>query len=259
MKINILGVKIDKISQTEAVELITGWIAEPKAKKRYVVTPNIEFIIDAQNNDNFKNILNQADLAIPDSSRLASLLSLEREKSPFKKILIAFSLPFSSRLTDPDFPITTGVDLMTGLCEKLAENKSKIALLGATEEVVKATEQALLKKQPKLKIVYAASGGQISKQGDWSNPEPVPRSDITFVALGHIKQENWITKHLDSVDSTVFIGVGGAFDYISGKVPRAPKLLRLLGLEWLFRLILQPWRLPRQLKILYFLLKLTFR
>ena len=115
------------------------------------------------------------------------------------------------------------------------------------------------KKFPKLNIVYAGSGGQIAQNGHWPNPEPIPESDVIFVALGHIKQENWIVKNMNQIDSKVFIGVGGAFDYISGSIPRAPKFLQQIGLEWLFRLLIQPWRLPRQLKIIKFLLKLIIK
>jgi N-acetylglucosaminyldiphosphoundecaprenol N-acetyl-beta-D-mannosaminyltransferase len=76
--------------------------------------------------------------------------------------------------------------------------------------------------------------------------------DILFVAFGAPKQEFWINENLDKIPVKVAIGVGGAFDYISNKIPRAPTLVRNIGLEWLFRLAVQPWRLKRQLSLLQF-------
>lgn len=81
----------------------------------------------------------------------------------------------------------------------------------------------------------------------------IPSVDILFVAFGHIKQEKWIAKNLDKIPAHVAMGVGGAFDYLSGGVSRAPKLMRDLGLEWLFRLIVQPWRIGRQLSLFRYL------
>ena len=77
--------------------------------------------------------------------------------------------------------------------------------------------------------------------------------DILFVAFGFPKQEQWIAENLDKIPVKVAMGVGGAFDYISGNVPRSPVFIRKLGLEWLFRLIIQPWRLKRQLALFKFI------
>lgn len=77
--------------------------------------------------------------------------------------------------------------------------------------------------------------------------------DILFVAFGAPKQEFWISEYLEKIPVKIAIGVGGAFDYISGKTPRAPLFLQNIGLEWLFRLIMQPWRIKRQLSLLQFI------
>jgi N-acetylglucosaminyldiphosphoundecaprenol N-acetyl-beta-D-mannosaminyltransferase len=76
---------------------------------------------------------------------------------------------------------------------------------------------------------------------------------ILFVAFGAPKQEFWINENLDKIPVKVAIGVGGAFDYISGKTPRAPTFIRSIGLEWLFRLVVQPWRIKRQLALIEFI------
>ncbi|MEX2144803.1 MAG: WecB/TagA/CpsF family glycosyltransferase, partial [Candidatus Spechtbacterales bacterium] len=80
----------------------------------------------------------------------------------------------------------------------------------------------------------------------------IPNTDVLFVAFGSPKQEIWIKNNLKNLPVTVAMGVGGAFDMISGKVKRAPVFIRSLGLEWLFRLIIQPWRIKRQLRLLEF-------
>ena len=77
-------------------------------------------------------------------------------------------------------------------------------------------------------------------------------ADILFVAFGSPKQEMWIAQNLRRIDVRIAIGVGGAFDFISGKVARAPLWIRNLGLEWLFRLIVQPWRAKRQIALVKF-------
>jgi N-acetylglucosaminyldiphosphoundecaprenol N-acetyl-beta-D-mannosaminyltransferase len=88
---------------------------------------------------------------------------------------------------------------------------------------------------------------------EWSEELKSKKTDILFVAFGSPKQEIWIAENLNQLPAKVVIGVGGAFDFISGKVRRAPVFIRQLGLEWLFRLIIQPWRIKRQLKLLTFI------
>ncbi|MBI1919347.1 WecB/TagA/CpsF family glycosyltransferase, partial [Candidatus Microgenomates bacterium] len=77
--------------------------------------------------------------------------------------------------------------------------------------------------------------------------------DVLFVAFGFPKQEEWMARNIGKVPVRIMAGVGGAFDYISGAVPRAPLPIRLIGFEWLFRLIIQPWRIKRQLALLVFI------
>ena len=88
---------------------------------------------------------------------------------------------------------------------------------------------------------------------EWTEALKSKKVDILFVAFGSPKQEIWIADNLNKIPAKVVVGVGGSFDFISGKVPRAPKFVRNLGLEWLFRLIIQPWRIKRQLSLLEFI------
>lgn len=206
MKKYILGVKIDDVNMDEALGIVHGWLQE--SKKKYIVTPNPEFIMTAQKDLEFKKILNDADLSIPDGA----------------------GLKLSGKIKNT----VPGVDLMEKLVDKSRDWAVTIGLLGGRDGVANETFECLQKKYPSIKI---------------DNASP----DLLFVALGAPKQEKWIAENLPKLPIKVAMGVGGSFDYISGKVPRAPKWLRSLGLEWLFRLVIQPWRIKRQLRLLKYL------
>lgn len=238
-KVDIFGVGINDVSLEEAVGQVVGWVGNPEQKKHYIVTPNPEFIITAQKDLEFKKVLNQADLSIPDGAGL-------------KLVDIVNTTP--------------GVDLMERLCKASADLGFTIGLLGGRDKVAEKAAECLKKKYPGLKVVFAEPGGTVDMNGDVGvvRAQPsegtarcaptikIPPCDILFVAFGAVKQEKWISKNLDKLPVKVAMGVGGAFDYLSGEVKRAPKLMRNLGLEWLFRLILQPWRIKRQLALLKF-------
>jgi len=152
-----------------------------------------------------------------------------------------------------------GIDLMNDICALTEKEDKSVYLLGSgSDEVVKKTKKALLRKFPKLKIVGYNSGPKIKsiKIDDKQLIEVddvevihdiiMTAPDILFVAFGHNKQEKWIYENLSDLPSIkIAMGVGGAFDYISGKVKRAPIILRKIGFEWLYRLIRQPKRIKR--------------
>lgn len=100
----------------------------------------------------------------------------------------------------------------------------------------------------------SSASGQVPSQSRFINPKSsiINPIDILFVAFGAPKQEFWISENLEKLPVKIAVGVGGAFDYISGKTPRAPGFIRNIGLEWLFRLIVQPWRIKRQVALLEF-------
>lgn len=221
----ILGVKIDDLSLSQAIDLVSSW---PKAK-HYIVTPNPEFIMSAQKDPEFKEILNKADLSIPDGVGL--------------------------KLGGVQNTIA-GVDFLEALCSLAATNGWGVGFFGGREGVAKTAADNLKIKFPSLKVTFVQEGGEILSSGVTTfEVSKLPESDIVFVGLGHIKQEKWIVAHLNQIHATIFMGVGGSFDYLSGKVPRAPLILRQLGLEWLFRLIIQPWRIKRQLALLEYTYK----
>lgn len=224
MKKNVLGVKIDDVTVDQAVVKVEKWMKG--RRKHYIVTPNPEFLVAAQRDKLFRQILNKADLAIPDGRGL--------------------------RLFGDIVCNTPGIDLVEALVKMASENGFTVAFLGGRGKVAEETGERLQKRYPKLKITFADPGGEIDKDGNGSLKLPSP-ADLLFVAFGPPKQEKWIFKNLSKMSIKVAMGVGGSFDLISGRIPRAPKWIRYLGFEWLFRLAIQPWRLKRQLALLKYL------
>lgn len=231
MKTDVLGVKIDDMSMTQALLVVEKWIWNPG--KHYIVTPNPEFIVAAQKDPVFKEMLNGADLAIPDGA----------------------GLKLSGKVKNT----VSGTDFMERLIRLAAEKGFVVGFLGGGKGIAEKTAECLLRKYPKLKIGYVASGGIIDKDGNSQEVvgSKIPPMDLLFVAFGHLKQENWIAANLDKIPVKIAMGVGGSFDYLSGRVPRAPGWMRDLGFEWLFRLLIQPWRIKRQLALLRYLWLLT--
>lgn len=248
--INILGVRIDKVTMAQTLDLISEWFKSDT--KRYIVTTNVEFVMAAQDNKEFRDVLNNADLSIPDSSRFGWAKHILEEKNPIIRLLLwpFFTLPRSSFIKP--FPVTTGTDLMEKIARQFSKTDHSIGLIGGNKGVAERAAECLKAKYPTLNIAFALEGPKVRVNGEPEKPQSsnliykdLPRCSILFVAFGHVKQELWIKKHMQEINAKVFIGVGGAFDYIAGKVPRATKFLRDLGLEWLFRLIIQPWRIKR--------------
>jgi len=220
MKLKILGVGLDVMNITESIGKISGFLKSEN--QHYVVTVNPEFLVAAQKNPNFKTVLNQASLAICDGVGLvlASGGQLKR---------------------------VTGVDLS----EKLLAGEisgCKIFLLGGAGENAKI----LMTKYSPI-VVGAETGGLVNSQ-TWllDNNEIIIRkindsgANILLVGFGQVKQEMWLSQNLDKLPNIkVAMGVGGTFDYLSGHTKRAPKFIRVMGWEWLFRLIIQPRRFGR--------------
>jgi N-acetylglucosaminyldiphosphoundecaprenol N-acetyl-beta-D-mannosaminyltransferase len=276
-KKNILGVSITDATKKEILEYIVKNLENFK-EKSFLVTPNPEFLVLANKNIAFKNILNRADLALADGVGL--MIAAKIMGKPLKERF-------------------AGVDLVKSLCEVVAEKPITVGFLGGRDGIAEMTAECLRKKHPKLKIGFVgeewssellghpphvADDARETFPSPISNPsslsERLPQTDrgsafsssasgrapslntkykiqntvvdILFVAFGAPKQEFWINENLEKIPVKVAIGVGGAFDYISGKIPRAPGFIRNIGLEWLFRLVVQPWRIKRQLSLLEF-------
>jgi len=226
---NLLGVRIDNISMDEVLQKIEEFLRD--GKQHYIVTINPEFIVKAQKDEEFRKILNGADLAIPDG----------------------VGVVWAARwLDEPLRERVSGVDLIERFKNHdLRFKNKKFFLLGGRNGVAKK----IAGQWPEVVgFSEEAEGMELFARIKECRP------DVLLVALGAPKQEKWIAENLSKVPSVkVAIGVGGAFDFLSKKIKRAPVFMQKMGLEWLWRLILEPRRLPRILNATIVFLWLVFK
>jgi N-acetylglucosaminyldiphosphoundecaprenol N-acetyl-beta-D-mannosaminyltransferase len=207
-KTEIFGVKFDDLTPDEALEKIQG----------FVVLPYSEFIVRAQKDEEFRNILNSADFCLCESRGLYLMARLMGKKLKGN---------------------INGVELITALNSKLKIKNSKLFLFGGREDVVKKTAEKLGDSVISYEHGYQDDKMVIDKINSI-------KPDVLLVGLGSPKQEKFIFENLKKMPSVkLAIGVGGAFDFISGRTKRAPRILQRIGLEWLWRLISEPRRVKR--------------
>jgi len=224
--INILDVKITSEPEEKVLEYVLQRLKNG-SKKFFVTTPNPEILTYASSHLDYKDKLNEAEVSLPDGIGLLFAAKLMRK-------------PLKSRIT--------GTDFIEKLCLASKDQPVSMGFLGGKGGVAEKAVERLRKKYPWLKIGFI--GEEWKETGGSVIFGP---TDILFVAFGAPKQEEWIYKNLNKLPVKAAMGVGGAFDYISGNVQRAPFFVRKIGLEWLFRLIREPWRLKRQLSLIKFI------
>lgn len=216
----ILGVKIDEFSFLEVMEKITVFLSGEKMHQ--IATVNPEFIMAAQKDSTFKDILNSTNLNVPDGFGLQCAAFYKRKK-------------IGKRLT--------GVDLTWEIAKLAAEKGYSIFLLGGKPGVAEMTANRLRYLYRNLKIAGTYAGSPDEK--GLVEKIVASKADILLVAFGAPKQEKFIAENKKELKCKVAMGVGGSFDYISEIIPRAPKWMQALGLEWLYRLVKQPKRFRR--------------
>lgn len=226
----ILGVTVSELTRKEALERCADFLRG--TDQRIIVTPNPEILVDAGRDREFRDILNRADMALPDGFGLVLMA----------KIL---GRPIPERVAGSDF--------LVDLCQLAAREKKSVYFFGAPPGVASRARETLQKRFPTLQVAGADSGPRFPASAreieDSISKIQNARPCILFVALGHGKQERWISSHLKNLPSVkIAMGVGGAFDFLAGTARRAPRFFRALGLEWLWRLLCEPCRLPRILK-----------
>lgn len=235
----LFGLSVFSSRRAELLSIFENWLKE--AKELHVIyTPNPEQIVQSRGNKEFKQALQQADLLLPDgiglvwASRLLALFG--KGKSLVERI--------------------AGVDVVRDLLEIARQRDLEVLVIGGREyspEDYFAYDGAKINWTPGFKRVVQPTT-QETKQLEKKVKEIKPA--LVFVAFGAPDQELWIEQNrvlLVKNKVIMAMAVGGSFDYLLGKVPRAPYWFKKLGLEWLFRLIVEPWRLVRQLRIISFL------
>jgi len=223
----ILGIPIHDVTPSETLELIGGYVAEKTPHQ--ICTVNPEFIMAAQHDAEFRRVLNQSTLNIPDG--VGVLWAARRLGRRFRERV-------------------GGSDLVAQIANRAAAAGWKIFLLGAAEGVAEQADVKLRQRHPTLKIVGTFAGSPALDQED----SIVARirsaaPDILLVAYGAPRQDKWLARNLARTGAAVGIGIGGSLDHIVGKQKRAPKWVQRLWLEWLYRLIQEPRRWRRQLAL----------
>jgi N-acetylglucosaminyldiphosphoundecaprenol N-acetyl-beta-D-mannosaminyltransferase len=226
--IDLLGVRVDDVTLDEAVEICRAALVSGEPHR--VFTPNAEFVMAARRDPSFRALLNTGSLNIPDGAGL----------------LLAGRI-----LGTPPREQVAGTDLAERLAGVCAREGFRVFLLGAMPGVAEVAADRLRGRYPGLVIAgtYAGSPDPGADARTRTRIERVGPVDLILVAYGAPKQERWIARNQEALGIPLAIGVGGVFDFWSGRVPRAPRLMRRAGLDWLFRLIVQPWRWRRQLAL----------
>jgi N-acetylglucosaminyldiphosphoundecaprenol N-acetyl-beta-D-mannosaminyltransferase len=223
----ILGVPFDHVTIDQAVSRIDAMIAS--RRPHYVVTANVDFLVQAHRDVELRRILLEADLVLCDGTPLV----------------------WASRLLGNPLPErVAGSDLAPGLIRAAAEKGHRLFFLGAAPGVAEEAAVKLRQQYPKLNIVgtYAPPFSNLLEMDHQEIVRRVheAKPDILMVSFGCPKQEKWIAMHHRTLGVPVAIGVGATIDFLAGRVKRAPDWMRRTGTEWLYRLMQEPKRLYRR-------------
>jgi len=240
--IEILGSRVHMVQIPEVIEIISHWIEKEREKCHFVVVTGMHGVMEGRRNKKFQDILNSADLFVPDG---ISLIWTARLRG------------FSLKKRVP------GTDLMLEFFKISNEKGYKNYFYGDTAEILEQMSKKLLANFPNLKIVgfYSPPFRPLTQKEDEEIIEKINQAkpDILWVALGLPKQEKWIFEHKEKLKVPVAIGVGAAFKFLSGKIKRPPELIGNLGFEWLWRFFQEPKRTWRRiLDIPFFIFLIIF-
>ncbi len=226
-------------TKSDILEKIIKYIRSPKGFF-HIVSLNSENLVVTQENNEFKKVVETAQIKIIDG----------------KGVVLA------GRLFNLSLERLPGVDLMENLISLVANMRLRVMLIGGKPNLALELSKCYGSKYPEAKFLG------LEGIKDIKSPKPEEekaifsivadyKPHIVFVSFGSPDQELWLARHSKELSGIVVMGVGGAFDYLSGRISRAPEFFRKVGLEWFFRLINQPWRWRRQLRLLKFI-KLVF-
>ncbi|MCJ7814088.1 MAG: WecB/TagA/CpsF family glycosyltransferase, partial [Candidatus Atribacteria bacterium] len=247
-RIKLFQVGIDQVDNQKTIQKIEEFIISKKPHQ--IVTPDTLAVLLARKDPEYHAILKSADLVTPDGAGILWATT-------------TLNYPLPERVT--------GIDIIHNICRLAAKKKYSLYFLGSYPGVASEAALNLTKKYPGIKIA-GTHHGYFSCE-DSQNCEDIKngnsvrnkkeeeiiteirenRPDILLVGMGVPKQEKWINKNLNRLDVPVCMGVGGSFDVLSGRIPRAPLWMQRHGMEWIYRSIKQPNRAFRTLALFYFI------
>ncbi len=260
-RVAILGIPIDPVTRAEALERIAAMI--DSRLPHQIATVNPEFVMASVRQPVFRTALQHAELNVPDGAGIlgaAAFLSLRRPRwqpaatlvglvqGLFIGVCLLLKLPPVRKPVPETVP---GIDLIASMSQRAAVQGWRLYLVGGDPGVAEAAAVQLRARYPALNIVSAEEGlprGAVITPDATAalvNRIAAAQPDILLVAFGAPKQDLFIAEHKQELGVPVMMGVGGSFDFITGRARRSPVWLQTLGLEWVWRLLMEPWRLQR--------------
>lgn len=233
-RVDILGVGFDNITKAEAVE--HAYAIQSEHKAYYVVTPNPEIVMLAREDEGMLSAARDAELVIADG--IGVIYGAKILGTPMKERI-------------------PGIDFTTALMEKMEQEGRSVFLFGSKPGVADKAAENLAKRFPGLRFVGTSDGY-------FKDDEPIiakineAKPDLMLVCLGAPKQEKWMQANASLLDVGIMIGAGGSLDVFAGVVERAPETWQKMGLEWLYRLLKEPRRIGRMMKLPKFLFTVIF-
>ncbi len=232
-KQNVVGVGISKVSYASVVAAVRGWIAEGResgaGQARYITVTSVHGIVTSRDAPEVRRILNGASIATPDGM-------------PVVWAMRSLGVRGQQRVYGPT--------LMLEVCRDAAMHGHKIFLYGSSPQCLERLQANLEDKFPTIDIVdaYSPPFRPLTPQEDAEIVERIQASgaEIVFVGISTPKQEKWMAAHVATLPGTVMVGVGAAFDFHAGLLRQAPAWMQRNGLEWFFRLVVEPKRLWRR-------------
>ena len=235
MRIDVMGVGFDNVTMDEALERAKTLLAQPGPA--YCVTPNAEIVYEAMHDEAFRAILNGAALVLPDGA--GTVLGAKLLGTPLKQKV-------------------AGIDFSANLLGILAETGKRLYLLGGKPGIAEKAAENMIKKHPGLCICGTADG-YFRDEAPVIERINAAKPDALFVCLGAPKQEIFMHAHCADLAVPLMIGLGGSLDGFAGTVKRAPDWMIRLQLEWLYRLIKEPKRIGRMMRLPKFVLAVLAR
>jgi len=221
----LLGVRVHAVQIPNVIEQMLVWIAN-RSSSHFIAVTGMHGIMEAQHDPNFKETLNAADLVVPDGM---PLVWIGRHRG----------FPLRRRVYGPE--------LMETLCSQTAAQGYRHFFYGGAPDVAKSLAKRFASRFPGFQIAgtYCPPFRELAESEDLEIVDLIRSSaaDVLWVGLSTPKQERWMRAHRDKLNVPLLIGVGAAFDFLTGSVSQAPRWMRENGLEWLYRLCSEPRRL----------------
>ncbi len=230
-RIDVLGVSFDDLTMDEAVEIALGFMQERRAC--YACTPNPEIVMAAKGDAALRAALSGAELVLADGVGITKAAAI-------------LGTPLKSRVP--------GIDFASNVISRLAERGGSVYLLGAKPLVAEAAAEKLTQTYAGI-VIAGTNDGYFTDDAPVIEKINAASPDFLMVCLGSPKQELWMSANAGRLSCGLMAGLGGSLDVLAGNVQRAPETWRRLGLEWLYRVIKEPKRLGRVMKLPAFVLE----